>query len=88
MPVVAARSLRLVRDLEDVIADALAAELGPDRPLAARLVASSVIAAAGVIEGTAAERMQREDRPLGEAEIALPDEAVAFAKAGVSALTG
>jgi hypothetical protein len=72
---------------ENTIADSLAAELGSDRPLTARLVASSLVATLGVIEETAAERMEHEDRPLGRAEIAaLLDDAVAFAEAGMSTL--
>jgi AcrR family transcriptional regulator len=89
VPTVGARRLGLHRDLEDVISEALVAELRFDRPLAARLVASSLLTALSVIEETAAERMEHEDRPLRDTEInALLDDAVAFAEAGVSVLRG
>jgi len=87
VPVVAARRLRLHRDLEDVIANALAAELSSDHPLAAQLVASSLLTALRMIEETAADRMERQERPLSETEVtALLDDAVAYAEAGVEAL--
>jgi AcrR family transcriptional regulator len=87
VPAVAARRLRLNRDLEDIIAEALVAELRFDNPLAAPLVASSLLTALRMIEETAAEQMERQNRPLGETEItALLDDAVAYAEAGVEAL--
>jgi AcrR family transcriptional regulator len=89
VPTVGARRLRQNRELEDVIAGALVEELGLDRRLAARLVASSLLTALSVIEETAAERMELENRALREAEIAaLLEEGVAFAEAGLSVLRG
>ena len=89
VPSVAARRLRLNRDLEDVIAEALTAELRFDSPLAAPLVASSLLTALRMIEETAADQMEHEDRTLSETEItALLDDAVAYAEAGLSALRG
>lgn len=89
VPSVAARQLRLHRDLENVIGEALAAELKFDNPLAAPLVASSLLTALRMIEETAAEQMEQQNRPLSETEVAaLLDDAVAYAEAGVSALRG
>ena len=86
-PVVAARRLRLYHDLEDVIAEALAAELDPVQQLSAQLAAAALIAALRVLEQTAASRMEHEGRALTDAEItALFDDAVAFAQAGSAAI--
>jgi AcrR family transcriptional regulator len=86
VPTVGARRLQLFGEAERVIADALEAELGNE--LAARLAASSLVAALRVAEETAAARMEQEDRALTEAEIsALLANAVAFAEAGIAAIS-
>ena len=87
VPAVGARRAQLFRQVERVVGDALAAELGPGRTLAARLAAATFIAALGVAEDAAAERMERVGRPLTAEEIdAILDAAVAFAEAGVATL--
>src|SRR5918994_7888549 len=45
VPAVGARRAQLFRQVEHVVGDAIAAELGPDRTLAARLAAATFIAA-------------------------------------------
>src|SRR5687767_13584308 len=57
IPAVGARRAQLFREVERVVGDALAAELGPGRTLAARLAAATFIAALGVAEDAAAERI-------------------------------
>ncbi len=87
VPVVGARRLQLYGDVERVIADALAAELGHREELSAQLAAASLVAAVRIAEETAASRMEQHKRALTEAETAtLLDAAVAFAEAGISAL--
>jgi AcrR family transcriptional regulator len=87
VPVVGARRLQLRGDIERVIAEALAAELGPHEELAAQLAAASLVAGMRVAEETAAARMEQKKRALTERETAkLLDDAVAFAEAGISAL--
>jgi AcrR family transcriptional regulator len=87
VPVVGARRLQLHGDIERVIAEALAAELGPREELAAQLAAASLVAGVRVAEETAAARMEQKKRALTERETAkLLDDAVAFAEAGISAL--
>ena len=87
VPVVGARRLQLHGDMERVIAEALAAELGPHEELAAQLAAASLVAAVRTVEETAASRMEHKKRALTESETAaLLDSAVAFAEAGISAL--
>jgi len=87
VPVVGARRLQLHGAVERVIADALAAELGPRGQLAAPLAAASLVAALRTAEETAASRMVQKKRALTERETAaLLDDAVAFAEAGISAL--
>ena len=87
-PAVAARRLSILAEIERVIADAFERELGPDRQLAARLAAASMMAALRVIEETAAARMEQQGRGLADSEITtLLDDAVTFAEAGISALT-
>jgi AcrR family transcriptional regulator len=87
VPAVGARRAQLFRQVERVVGDAIAAELGPDRTLAARLAAATFIAALGVAEDAAAERMERVGRPLTAEEIdAILDAAVAFAEAGMETL--
>lgn len=87
VPVVGARRLQLHGAVERVIADALAAELGPRGQLAAPLAAASLVAALRIAEETAAARMEQKKRALTERETAaLLDDAVAFAEAGISVL--
>jgi AcrR family transcriptional regulator len=85
VPAVGASRLRIFGAIERVVAEALERELG-DR-LAARLAASSLIAALGVAEDTAAARMEQGGRALSEEEIdAVLDAAIAYTEAGVAAL--
>ena len=87
VPVVGARRLQLRGDIERVIAEALAAELGPREELAAQLAAAALVAGMRTVEETAAARMEQKQRALTERETAeLLDAAVAFAEAGISAL--
>ena len=87
VPVVGARRLQLHGAVERVIADALAAELGPRGQLAAPLAAASLVAGLRIAEETAAARMEQKKRALTERETAaLLDDAVAFAEAGISVL--
>jgi AcrR family transcriptional regulator len=87
VPAVAARRVRLNRDIEAVIATALEVELGPGEHLAARLAAASLVAALTTIEEAAAAQMEQDGRGLTAAEIdAYLDGAVAFVDAGLSAL--
>jgi len=87
VPVVGARRLQLYGDVERVIAEALAAELGHREELAAQLAAAALVAAVRIAEETAASRMEQHKRALTERETAtLLDAAVAFAEAGISAL--
>jgi AcrR family transcriptional regulator len=87
VPAVGARRLQLHGDLERVIAEALAAELGPGEELAAQLAAASLVAAVRTVEETAAARMEHKKHALTERETAaLLDSAVAFAEAGISAV--
>ena len=87
VPVVGARRVQIFRNVERVVAEALERELGPDQHLAARLAAASLIAALGVAEDTAAERMEQKRRPLSDAEIeAFLDAAFTFAQAGMAGL--
>ena len=87
VPAVGARRLQIYRDIQNTVADAFEAELGPDARVAARLSAAALIAAFGIAEDTAAARMEAGGRPLTPAEIdALLDDAVAFVEAGMAAL--
>ena len=84
---VGARRLQIYRDIQNTVADAFEAELGPDARVVARLSAAALIAAFGIAEDTAAARMEAGGRPLTPAEIdALLDDAVAFVEAGMAAL--
>jgi hypothetical protein len=74
--------------MENAIASSLEAELGPGQELAARLAATALVAGLRVAEETAAARMEHEQRELSEAEAtALLDRAVAFAEAGIAAIS-
>ena len=87
VPVVGARPLQLFGDAERAIADSLAAELGVDQQLAARLAAAALVAGLRVAEEAAAARMEQEERALtGPEEAALLDGAVVFAEAGIAAI--
>jgi AcrR family transcriptional regulator len=87
VPAVGARRLQLQREIQNAVADAMEAELGPRGHLPAQLAAASLIAALGIVEETAAKRMAEGGRPLGAAEIdALLDDAVTFAEAGMAAI--
>ena len=84
VPAVAAARSRLRRDIEAVIAEALAREMGSADPLVPRLVAGSLASALSVVEQEAATRMENGDRALDEQEVdALFDTAVAFAEGGL-----
>jgi len=84
VPAVAAARSRLRRDIEAVIAEALAREMGSADPLVPRLVAGSLASALSVVEQEAATRMESGDRALDEQEVdALFDTAVAFAEGGL-----
>ena len=87
VPSVGARRLRNYGAAEHVVAEALAAELGPGRELPAQLAAAALVAALRLAEETAAARMEENARALTAAEIdALLDDAAAFAEAGLAAL--
>jgi AcrR family transcriptional regulator len=89
VPVVGARQLQLYDAVERTVADALEQELGPDRQLAARLAAASMIAALRTAEEIAAARMEQRGRELADSEIAtLLHDAAAFVKAGIAAISG
>ena len=88
VPVVGARRLQLYGVAERAVADALAAELGPEQQLAARLAAAALVAGLRVAEELAAARMEQEERALtGPETAALLDDAVAFAEAGIAAIS-
>src|SRR4051794_38858021 len=85
---VAARRLQLYRQIEDVIATALEAELGPEKHLAARLTAGSLVAALDTVERTAEARMQEGDGAMPSAEVEpLLDLAVPFVTAGIEGIS-
>jgi AcrR family transcriptional regulator len=87
VPAVGARRAQLFRVVEEVVAGALENELGEERRLSARLAAAALVAALGVAEDAAAERIERDGGPLEPEEIdAILDAAVAFAEAGLAAL--
>jgi AcrR family transcriptional regulator len=87
VPTVGAARLALHREIERILADALADEVG--RVLPARLAAASLVAAVRIAEETAVERMNDAGSALSPAEIdALIAEAVTFAAAGAAAIRG
>jgi AcrR family transcriptional regulator len=87
VPSIGAHRLRLHGAIQSAMADGFEAELGPESHLAARLAAAALIAAFGVVEETAAARMEAGGRPLSAAEVdALLEDAVAFAEAGIAAV--
>jgi AcrR family transcriptional regulator len=87
VPVVGARRLQIFRSVEQVVAEALERELGPDQHFAARLAAASLIAALGVAEDAAAARIEQDGRAFDPAELdVFLDDAIAFAEAGMVGL--
>jgi hypothetical protein len=87
VPVVGARRVQILREAEDVVADALKRDWGPDEQLSACLAAAAIAAALMVAEDVAAARMERDGRALGPDEIdAFVDDAIAFAEGGLAAL--
>jgi AcrR family transcriptional regulator len=87
VPVVGARRMQILREAEDVVADALKRDWGPDEQLSACLAAAAIAAALMVAEDVAAARMERDGRALGPDEIdAFVDDAIAFAEGGMAAL--
>jgi AcrR family transcriptional regulator len=87
VPVVGARRLQIFRSVEQVVAEALERELGPDQHFAARLAAASLIAALGVAEDAAAARIEQDGRAFDPAELdVFLDDAIAFAEAGMAGL--
>lgn len=87
VPAVAAARSRLIRSIEDTIADALTRTMGDDARLPARLVAGSLAATLAAAEQEAARRMADDERPLTAEEIdALLDDALAFVDGGLARL--
>jgi len=85
VPAIGARRAQLHRQVELIVGDAFAAELGPGRELAARLTAAALVAALGVAEDAAAQRIELDGGPLTPEEIdAILDAAVDFAEAGLA----
>jgi AcrR family transcriptional regulator len=84
-PTVAARRLQLYGALEDVIAEALEAELGAERQLAARLAAASLMGGLNAVEHDAAARMSEAGHALSREEIDhVLDVTVAYVEAGLA----
>jgi AcrR family transcriptional regulator len=82
-PTVGARRLSLYREIEDVIAEALERELGPDGRLAARLGAASLMAGLSEIERAVAAGLSG-GAPADTER--LLDRTVAYLEAGLEAL--
>src|SRR5690242_2165058 len=83
-PTVAARRLQISDALEDVIAEALEAELGPERELAARLTAATLMGGLDAVEKRAAAKLS-EGAHLSPAEIDhILDVTVAYVEAGLA----
>lgn len=86
-PTVAARRLQIFRDIEDVIAEALERELGPEQQLAARLSAASLMAGLTTLEEAAAARLSDGGHGLGAAETErILDITIGYLEAGLSAV--
>jgi len=84
-PTVAARRLQLYSALEDVIAAALERELGPERRLAARLSAATLMGGLASVEEGSAARMADGGDPLTRGEIdQILDATVAYVEAGLA----
>lgn len=87
VPAVAAARSRLRRDIEAVIADALAREMGSHAALVPGLVAGALASALSVVEHEAATRMANGRGALDAREVdALFDTAVAFVDGGLERL--
>jgi len=87
-PTVAARRLQIANALEDVIASALDAELGPGRHLAARLTAAALLGGLGAVEQGAAARLSQGGHALSPAEIDhIFDVTLAYVEAGMAAVS-
>jgi AcrR family transcriptional regulator len=87
VPAVAAARSRVERAIEAVIDEALRRELGPERKLAARLVAGSLTAALMAVESEAADRVAAEGPVPGPEEVdKLLDQALAFVAGGLDRL--
>jgi AcrR family transcriptional regulator len=83
-PTVAARRLQISDALEDVIAEALEAELGPERQLAARLTAATLMGGLDAVEKRAAAKLS-EGAHLSPAEIDhILDVTIAYVEAGLA----
>ena len=87
VPAVAAARSRVRRDIEAVIADALAREMSSDAALVPRLVAGSLASALSVVEQEAATRMADGGGALDDKDVdVLFDTAVAFVDGGIERL--
>jgi AcrR family transcriptional regulator len=87
IPAVNAARSRMLRSVETTIAAALAPTMDPARPLAPRLVASSLTAALAAVEHEATERMRDSGQALAPAEVdRLLDDAIAFVDGGLARL--
>jgi AcrR family transcriptional regulator len=85
-PAVAARRLQLYGALEDAIAAALETELGPERELAARLAAASLMGGLNAIETRSAAQLSDSGNALSAAEVdEILDATVAYVDAGLAA---
>jgi AcrR family transcriptional regulator len=84
-PTVAARRLQISKGLEDVIAAALEAELGPGKHLAARLSAATLIGGLTAVEEAAAARLANGGKPLSRAELdQILDVTIAYVEADLA----
>lgn len=83
-PTVAARRLQLSKALENVIAAALAAELGPGRQLAARLSAATLIGGLDAVEEGAAAKLSQGERLSRDEIDRILDAAIAYVEAGLA----
>jgi AcrR family transcriptional regulator len=87
VPAVAAARSRVRRDIEAVIADALARQMSPGGALVPRLVAGSLASALMVVEDEVATRMASGGDALDGKDVdALFDTAVAFVDGGLERL--
>ena len=86
-PTVAARRLQLLGAIEDVIAEALLEEFGPERELAARLTASGLVGGLNAVELTAAAQMSERGVALSPTEIDhILDVTITYVEAGLAAV--
>jgi AcrR family transcriptional regulator len=87
VPAVGAARSRVLREIEGVIAEALARSMGAGADLAANLVAGSLASALLAVEQEAVRRMRSSESALPDEEIdALLDDAVAFVDGGLARL--